>query len=342
MITKIKEKLKNDKDKIIEILEKIGCTYVKPNNNQSNSNQIRFGRDNEGSGTGNVIRIDTLGYNSFSHDTQGDIITLVGEMMSISIGQAIRYLADELGIDKSYKRVEVRPPFGGFYKNISKIRELEDSNIKTYPMSELDKYGIAACKLFMEDGISPKTQEKFLIGYDIWSDRVVLPWISDSGQLAGAMGRLNKDLTGIETNYKYLPVLNFEKGKFLYGFYQNYKNILNTNTIIICESEKSVLKGRDINLNNVVALGGNSIKPRQAKLIKSTFANVILALDEGITLEHCKKEAKKVLIDNPFLKNKVWIVDMNNEYVKEKKISLLDMNIDEIQKILSEYLIEVV
>ncbi|CEQ01631.1 putative DNA primase [[Clostridium] sordellii] len=337
MITKIKDSLKNDKDRIIEILGKIGCTYIKPN-----SNQIRFGRDDEGSGTGNVIRIDTLGYNSFSHDTQGDIITLISEIKNISIGKAIRYLADELGIDKSYKRVEVKPPFGGFYKNISKIRELEDKPLRTYPKANLDEFGVAACKLFMEDGISGKTQEDFLIGYDIWTDRITIPWLSDDGKLAGVMGRMARDLTGIETNYKYLPVLNFEKGKFLYGFYQNYKNILNTNTIIICESEKSVLKGRDINLNNVVALGGNSIKPRQAKLIKSTFANVILALDEGITLEHCKKEAKKVLIDNPFLKNKVWIVDMNNEYVKEKKISLLDMNIDEIQKILSEYLIEVV
>lgn len=314
MITKIKEKLKNDKDKIIEILEKIGCTYVKANNNQ-----IRFGRDDEGSGTGNVIRVDTLGYNSFSHDTQGDIITLVSEIRSISISKAIRYLADELGIDKNYKRVEVKLPFGGFYKNLSKVRELGDIPLKSYPQSKLDEFGIAASKLFMEDGISPKTQEEFLIGYDIWTNRVVIPWISDEGTIAGAMGRINMDLTGITTSYKYLPVLDFEKGKFLYGFYQNYKNILNTNTIIICESEKSVLKGRDINLNNVVALGGNSIKPRQAKLIKNTFANVILALDEGLTLEHCKKEAKKVLIDNPFLKNKVWIVNMNNEYVKEKK-----------------------
>ena len=337
MITKIKDSLRDNSDKIIEILEKIKCTYIRKNNNQ-----IRFGRDDEGSGTGNVIRIDTLGYNSFSHDTQGDIITLVSEIKKISIGQAIKYLADELKIDKSYKRVEIKLPFGGFYKNISKVKELEDRPLKTYPKSKLDEFGIAACKLFMEDGISPKVQEDFLIGYDVWTNRIVIPWISETGDLVGAMGRINMDLTGITTSYKYLPVLDFEKGKVLYGFYQNYKNILNTNTVIICESEKSVLKGRDINLNNVVALGGNSIKPRQAKLIKSTFANVILALDEGITLEHCKKEAKKILIDNPFLKNKVWIVDMNNEYVKEKKISLLDMNIDEIQKILSKYLIEVV
>mgnify|MGYP004626633933 CR=1 FL=1 len=337
MITKIKDNLKDNEDKIIEILEKIGCTYIKLNNNQ-----IRFGRDDEGSGTGNVIRIDTLGYNSFSHDTQGDIITLVSEMKKISIGKAIGWLADQLGIDKSYNPVEIKLPFGAFYKKISKVRELDDKPLYSYPKSKLDEFGCAACKLFMEDGISPKTQEEFHIGYDIWTDRIVIPWISETGKLVGAMGRINRDLTGIETNYKYLPILNFEKGKVLYGFYQNYKNILNKNTVIICESEKSVLKGRDMGLNNVVALGGNSIKQKQARLIKSTFANVIVALDEGITLEHCKKEAKKVLIDNPFLKNKVWIVNMNNEYVKEKKISLLDMNIDDIQKILSEYFIEVV
>lgn len=337
MITRIKDELRGNADKIIEILSKIGCTYIKIKNEE-----IRFGRDIDSDGSANVIKVNTLSYVSYSHNQQGDIITLIGDIMEKSIGESIRWLSEELKIDSNYKPRTISLPFGGFYKKISKIKETDETNIKTYSMSDLNKYGVAACKLFMEDGISPKVQEEFLIGYDMFSDRITIPWLSEDGKLAGVMARINKDLTGIETNYKYLPVLNFEKGKFLYGFYQNYKNILNTNTIIICESEKSVLKGRDINLNNVVALGGNSIKARQARLIKSTFANVILALDEGITLEHCKKEAKKVLIDNPFLKNKVWIVDMNNEYVKEKKISLLDMNIDEIQKILSEYLIEVV
>lgn len=337
MITKIKDNLKENSEKIIEILEKLECTYIKQLNNQ-----IRFGKDMDSSGSANVIRIDTLNYTSFSNCTNGDVITLVSEVKGISIGQSIKWLANELNIDRNYKKVEVKPPFMGFYKGLTKVKEMDENPIRTYPMSKLDEYGIAACKMFMEDGISPKTQEEFLIGYDVWSDRITIPWISEMGELVGVMGRLNKDLTGIDTNYKYLPLLNFEKGKTIYGFYENYKGILNKNTVIVCESEKSVLKGRDINLNNVIALGGNSIKPRQAKLIKSTFANVIIALDEGISMDHCKKEAKKVLINNPFLKNKVWIVDMKNEYIKEKKISLLDMNIDEIQKILEKYLIEVV
>lgn len=337
MITKIKNTLRSDIDKIVEILEDLNCTYIKINNND-----IRFGRDEDSSGTGNLINIESLSYVSFSHDIQGDIITLVSDIKCISIGDAIRYLGRKLNIDRTYKKVDVKLPFGGFFKNLSRVREMNDEPQKTYPNEKLEDYGIGACKLFMDDGISPKTQEEFMIGYDFWTDRITIPWLDENGSLVGVMGRMNMDLTGIDTNYKYLPVLNFEKGKFLYGFYQNYRGILKTNTIIVCESEKSVLKGRDVSLNNVVAIGGNSIKSRQARLIKSTYANVIIALDEGITLEHCMKEAKKVIIDNPFFKNKVWIVNMDNELVKEKKISLLDMNIDDIQKILSKYLIEVV
>ncbi|GAA0102422.1 hypothetical protein UT300012_31370 [Paraclostridium bifermentans] len=170
MITKIKDKLTNDAEKIIEILEELNCTYIK-----KNGNQIRFGRDEDSSGTGNVIKIDTLGYSSFSHDTKGDIITLVSEMKKISIGKAIGWLADQLGIDKSYKPVEVKLPFGAFYKKISKVMELDDKPLYSYPKSKLDEFGCAACKLFMEDGISPRTQEDFLIGYDFFTDRITIP-----------------------------------------------------------------------------------------------------------------------------------------------------------------------
>lgn len=339
MIIKIKEALYNNEDKLKRILKDIGCTNI----HKTSDVQFRFGMDDKGSGSGNSLFIDTLHFKSFSRSLNGDIITLVQEMLEMDFKQAKNWLADKLNIKVSYKKREIILPFGGFFKNITTNKHLDESPPLVYPLSKLDKfseYGVS--KLWIDDNISGLVQEEFKIGYDLESNRITIPWFTEDGDLCGIMGRLNKsDMNEKEKKYKYLPIIPFSKGKVLYGLYENYRNILNNECIIIVESEKSVLKGRDMGLNNVVALGGNEIHSRQEKLIKSMFCTVILALDEGISMEHCIKQANKVKIKNTFFSNKVYIVDMNNKYIKNNKVSLLDLDKDTIQKILKEHLIYV-
>lgn len=341
----IKDKLRDDTDKILEILSEIGCHNPKTNPIKP---EIRFGKDSEGASTGNSINTKTLSYRSFSNSKRkensngGDIITLVSEMLDIKLGKAIGWLSKKLNIsNKNIEHIEIKLPFGGFFKEFSKSRN-NDNPPKTYSYSELEQYNNGASYLFVKDGISPQTQEIFKIGYDFFTDRVTIPWLTEQGELCGIMGRINRTLEeGEKVNYKYLPIIPFAKSKVLYGFYENYKNIVEKGMIIVAESEKSVLQGRDKGINNVVALGGNEIHNRQARLIKSTYSTVIIALDEGIDLDHCIEQAKKVMTRNPFFKNEVYVVDMNNEYVKEKKVSLFDLDLDSIRNILEKHLIYV-
>ena len=64
MIVKIKNKLRNNEDLIREILEEIGCENI----HKISEVQFRFGVNDEGSGSGNSLFIDTLNYKSFSRD----------------------------------------------------------------------------------------------------------------------------------------------------------------------------------------------------------------------------------------------------------------------------------
>ena len=59
MIIAVKEKLKNNVQDIRTILNDIGCYNI-----NVQGNKIRFGTDNTGSGTGNVLSIDTLKYHT--------------------------------------------------------------------------------------------------------------------------------------------------------------------------------------------------------------------------------------------------------------------------------------
>ena len=334
MIVKIKNKLRNNEDLIKEILDEIGCENI----HKISQVQFRFGIDSEGSGSGNSLFIDTLNYKSFSRDISGDIITLVKDIKGISLGDSIRLLANKLNIKATYSTTNITLPFGGFWKGLSKTKDIDDSPPLIYPIETLSQYNYGSSLLWIKDEISALTQELYGVGYDFLTDRITIPWLNEVGELCGIVGRLNRIDIG-EKECKYLSLIPFNKSKCLYGFYENYQDILTNDCIIVVESEKSVLKGREKGYKNIVAIGGNSISPRQARLIKSMFCKVILALDEDMTLQHCIEQSSKVQVKNPFFENEVYIVDYDNELITDKKISLLDLDKQIIDKVLQEHLI---
>lgn len=330
MILKIKDSLRDNEDKILEVLEEIGCCKIK----KVKANEFRFGIDEDSSGSANSLFIDTLSYTSFSRGIKGDILTLVSEIKGVSLGESIKILADKLNIKKEYYNTDIKLPFGGFFKNFSKIK-VDDTPPITYPVSKLDQYNTGISKMWIEDGISAIVQEEFNIGFCHDTNRIVIPWMTETGELVGIMGRLNK-LDLLEKEMKYYPIIAFSKSKVLYGLNRNYKEILNKNIIIIVESEKSVMKAYEFGYKNVVALGGNNISERHSRLIKSMYCNVIIAFDEGLELNHCIEQANKCKIQNPFFTNEVYIMDM--EGLKEKNC-IFDLDEKTIQNAFEERLI---
>ncbi|GCD11711.1 hypothetical protein [Clostridium tagluense] len=339
MIVKIKEALYNQEDKLKSILEDIGCQNI----HNISDIEIRFGMDDEGTGSGNKLRIDTLSYRSFSRDGFGDILTLVADVKGIELGESIKWLANKLNIKKGYTdTTNIKLPFDGFFKGFGKAKEVDETPPPVYSeiiLEEYLRYGVS--NLFIQDGISAITQEAFTIGYDIVSNRITIVWRNEIGEIIGIMGRKNR-IEIKKKELKYLPVIDFRKSCTLFGLYENYKYILEKSIIIIVESEKSVLKGRELGFYNVVALGGNNISPRQAKLIKSMGCNVIVALDEGMPLSHATEQAYKVQVNNVFFSNEVNVVDMcmsSNPYITQEKVSMLDLDRITIDKIMVEHLI---
>lgn len=319
MITKIKDKLKENEEQIIDILEEMQCTHIKVLNNDT----IRFGMDEMGSGSGNVININTLSYNSFSRNIKGDIITLVAEIKKTTIGEAIKWLANKLNIKIEYtKNKPVKLPFGAYWLKYKGEKYADDSSPITYSNDRLKDYTDCSNLMWIKDGISAQTQELYSIGYDLITDRITIPWHNEYGELIGVMGRLYTYELNAWQN-KYMPLIAFNKGKALYGYYQAYKEILNRGMIIIVESEKSVLKARELGYNNVVALGGNNISRIQQRLITSLYCDCIVALDEGLELKHYAEQAKKLIINNPFYSNEVYFIDMSE---LEEKSCIFDLD----------------
>ncbi len=330
MIAKIKESLIDDIDKIREILEEIGCLKIK-----LIKDNFKFANDDEGSfsGNGNTLNIHTLSYCSYSHNIRGDIITLVSYKLNLELGDSIRWLSKYLGLSWEYRqKVEITPPFGGFYLNFEKVQE-DNYTFKTYDDSMVRKYEECGLSLYwIKDGISALTQEHFRIGYDPYSMRITIPWFDEIGRCIGFQGRLDRSEVE-DRECKYLPVIPFFKGNTLYGLYQAYNDIQNKGEVIIVESEKSVLKAYQMGITNVVAIGCHSLSPRQIKIIKSLAVDVCIAYDSDVPLEEMIEEGKNCIIDNIFFNNTVTVLDMDG---LGDKISVFDLNKEVVDKALEE------
>lgn len=336
IITHIKEKLYNNEDKIIEILNEIGCTYI----HKSKINEIRFGRDNDSSGNANKIYIDSLHYKSYSANETGDILTLVASMMNMSLGEAIKYLANYLGIKENYVRREVKKPFGNFWRDLTKINDENDDLPITYPDSKLNDYLKGGNLMWVKDNISLQTQEYFNVMLDIATGRYIIPWYNVANELVGVVGRY--PMVEVPSKIpKYLSLIPMNKSKVLFGLNYNYKNILNENTMYIFESEKSTMLLHSYGLPLGVSIGSKNISNTQAKLIKSMFSNVIICFDHDVTESEIITEANKLVMKNPFTKIKVgYIIDKEHKYLKEgDKASPIDYGLETFCNLLSDCLV---
>lgn len=327
MILKVKDKLRGNEELIINLLHELGIENTKPLNTKR---EIRWGGNN-----GSKLNIDTLYYNSYSHNQKGDILVMVSYLKGIELGETIKWLSKYLNIEYTYTKTDIVLPFGGFFKNYSKSKELDETPPITYPMNRLEEFNNGLSLMWVKDGISLLVQEEFNIGYDFITNRITIPWLDSCGNLIGIMGRLHSNEIK-EYQNKYMPIIAFNKSKALYGYYQNYKSILDKGKIIICESEKSVLQAREYGYSNVVALGGNNISKIHERLIKSMYCDCILCLDEGIELKYCIEQANKLKIINPFFSNEVYILDMSE---LPKKSCIFDLDKKTINKAFEERLI---
>ena len=331
MITKIKDNLYNNEEKIRDILENLEFTKIR-----RMGNCYKFAWDGEGAntGVGNSLNIENLKFSSFSHKIFGDIITMVQVRRNTELSGAIKWLADFLKLDWEYKpkKDNIVLPFQGFFLEYEKVQE-ENYTFKTYDDSMVRKYEECGLSLYwIKDGISALTQEHFRIGYDPYSMRITIPWFDEIGRCIGFQGRLDRSEVE-DWECKYLPVIPFFKGNTLYGLYQAYNDIQNKGEVIIVESEKSVLKAYQMGITNVVAIGCHSLSPRQIKIIKSLAVDVCIAYDSDVSLEEIIEEGKNCIIDNIFFNNTVTVLDMDG---LGDKISVFDLNKEVVDKTLEE------
>jgi len=299
---KLKNHLIENPDYIEVLLEKLFYN-VKFFDNKSPQWRMSLSKDD----ISNHIRLysSNLQYKDYKYNEKGDIFSLLMNKLNINLGKCINMLAEKsLFLGSESQKVE--EVYGGYFKKVKK----NTTELKIYSEENITSYPEIISKMFLRDGISIETQRKFNIRYDSVTNRVIIPCYKN-GKLIGAIGRYNKENS--EDIPKYLPILTYNKSKYLFGVDINYNNLIN-NRVIVIESEKSVLKAFTKGIKNVVALGGNSISKYHKELLYELCpSEIIVMFDKGLDKRNIiesngdiEKELEKSI------KNRLSILKSNN------------------------------
>lgn len=291
--TSLKEYIFNN-NKVEFVLDKIGCKSIKYHSSKNFYSSTNYNGDN--SGAVNVYNNKHLLIHNWTRENEfddvSDIISLTQYNKKCSFVGAIKYLHKILGLKfTQYEKEEKEDPLAVFknaistYKcmvNVADIQAIKEEAINDYvPLLYID---------WLREGIMPWAAKKFELAYSYKYHRVVVPiryW--EDGKLVGFNQRTtveNYEELGIR---KYFLTPSYKKNLNLYGLWENREEIEDKKTVVICESEKSVLKRYSRNDGTCVALQGKKLSDEQRRIIIGLNVNeVIIALDNDVPIEEVR------------------------------------------------------
>ena len=282
MIQELKKQLLENPENICSLLEEFEFEHI-----TLKRNEIRFARNREG---GQNIRIklennDYLNVTDYARSEHCDIVSYIIKEKHTDFRTVLTTIKRILHLSDDWRPQNRRLIFGGVYE---KITHREDSPPETYDESVLDNYLKIPNERFQRDNISLETQMRFGIGYSVETDRITIPIRDQHGSIIGIKGRRNYETDNVD-DPKYLYLVACQMSKTLYGYSENYSNMYGK-TVMVFESEKSVLQCASYGYHNTVALGSNSLSEYQAKMLLSLNpSRVIFMLDNDLPLNNTKR-----------------------------------------------------
>lgn len=292
--------LKDNPIHIKEILESLSCHHVRISSKRISSALP----DGDNLTSINIKLNDSLSTTvytrkEFENYEVQDFLSLVQFLKECSLNEAIGLICKSCNIEyNTHEKKSVKSNSYDFLKQYK--RSLNKTNyIEEYeeiPIDEDIKYRFVqcACELFLDDNIDYDSQYKFGVCYDVLDNRVVFPIRSDKdGSIITFKGRTNDDEYKQKGIPKYLYYYPFKGEFYLYGLWENYYDILNSDDIIVCEAEKSVQQADSFGVNNIVAISKKTLSQYQVHKLIKLGKNVVLMFDKDVTLEEIYCECRK-------------------------------------------------
>ena len=312
-------------------------------------------------------------FHCFGCGVGGDVISFIMQKEGLSYPEAIKFLADKLGIlveinevnkekyEHRKKLFEINNEAKLFYyknllindipKEYIKKRNLNNNLINKFIIGYADGknslYRHLLQKGYQKDDIIEvgliNQDEKGNV-YDKFRNRLMFPIIDIRGNVIGFGGRA---LADSRAKYMNSPQsLAYDKSKNVYGV-SNLKNSTKVGKIILVEGYMDVISLTNYGFDYAIASLGTSLTHDQAKLIKRYCKNIYICYDGDSAGQNATSRAIEIFKEQDISPNIIVIPDNMDpdDYIKQFGNKSFDRLIDnavdsviyEYKKILQKY-----
>ncbi len=313
-----------------------------------------------------TVFADTQSYYCFGCSSGGDVITFIKNIENIDYGEAVKLLADKIGLPlpadgyddsmaKARRRMlEANREAARFFHNCLftpdgqvgleyyKQRALSSDTIRRFGLGFAPDKWDALVKHLKAKGFSEseiiaanlalKTKKGSTI--DRFRNRAIFPIIDVKGSVLAFGGRRVVDTD--EPKYvNTSDTLVYKKGNGVFGL--NLAKNGTSKTLILCEGYMDVIAYHQAGFTNAVAGLGTAFSPEMAKLIAKYADEVILSYDNDEAGQKAASKAIGILSKTP-LRIRVAILsggkdsdEIITKYGKEKMRQILDSAVSDVE-----------
>lgn len=246
------------------------------------------------------VRRETNSFYDFASGVGGNVLTFIRFYEGCSRGQAVEKLKKYAGVTgnltggmKKMAATEVAKRFQ------SKEKPKQQSKSIILPPDQMSRYerDMEKLELWVREGISEQSLDRFQVRYDPFSSRIVYPIRDTKGNIINVSGRTidpswkEKGLRKY-TYFQPLGILDT-----VYGLSENREYIEKTGEIILFEGAKSVMIADTWGIRNCGAILTSHLNPQQLRILAKLGCRVVFALDEDVdpTQDHNIAKLKQLV-----------------------------------------------
>lgn len=253
------------------------------------------------------VRRETNKFFDFSSGFGGSLIAFVQRYFHVSAAEAIDRLANYAGFDAQSIEGHAELAATDVCRRFTKPKPEEKTcTASVLPENCMDKYEKRPEKLavWMREGISEGSLNRFQVRYDAFADRLVYPIRNPDGKIVNIGGRTLDPEWKQKKLRKYCYYYSWGTIKTIYGLAENMEYCQQKHEIILFEGCKSVLLADTWGIKNAGAILTSHLSVSQMKLLAQLGFNVVFALDKDVNIRDDRNISKlKQFVNVSYIKD---------------------------------------
>jgi len=280
------------------------------------------------------VNVEKQRFYDFSTGKGGNVLEFICQYNHCDFFKALRILKEYANITEEErgetpKRLQATSIAKKFKDKQKRVKESKSVILPQDYMNRYEK-NEEKLSLWIKEGITQESLDRFQVRYDPFSDRIVYPIRNNTGDIINVCGRTLDQSYKVKRLRKYTYFKPLGVLDSIYGFAENKEYILQKKEIILFEGAKSVMIADGWGIKNTGAILTSHLNPYQFKqLISFGITTVVFALDAEVDIRD-DVNIKKLL---PYVRVE-WVRNRNG--LLEDKDSPVDKGFDVFQTLYEE------